>query len=466
LSDWLEAEQRVERAHELYERGRWDEAESELRRAISVNPYQAEWHFNLGLTLEAAGRYEQAAAAFEAAATLEPDESGPAISAASNLVRVRRSEAALDWLARAESAGSTAPELFVYRIEALSDLGRHEEAELAFYMGQQQHSGHADLYAAMGEAMLDRGLIEKGMWCLREATRLDPETPAISARLARAYEQAGRLERARQLYTRELRSNPGDVDTLLDLAALLRRMNRPAEAAEKLRRVLELEPKCAEAHSAMAELAEDAGDVDAAITELDVALRLDPETEDGRLRLAELLLRRKREHDRAWINGLLSAEFAAVEKARASGDHSADLQALVDALLDGGRPAEATRAARWMLEEDPDSLTGRHLLSVALLEAGEDEAGMAEAREVVRREAGFVPAMHNLALAHMRRREWLRARYWVAQAVQADREDASVRRLRLRIWLQSVASMLAFVGRRAARAWVFGSTFIARRRLG
>lgn len=31
-----------ERAHELYESGRWEEAESELREAISLDPYQGE----------------------------------------------------------------------------------------------------------------------------------------------------------------------------------------------------------------------------------------------------------------------------------------------------------------------------------------------------------------------------------------------------------------------------------------
>ena len=53
MSDWLDAEHHAERAFDLFERGRWAEAESELRRALELNPEQAEWHFNLGLTLEA-----------------------------------------------------------------------------------------------------------------------------------------------------------------------------------------------------------------------------------------------------------------------------------------------------------------------------------------------------------------------------------------------------------------------------
>ena len=56
MSDWIDAETHADRAFEMYERGRWAEAEAELRKAIELNPDHAEWHFNLGLTQEAAGR--------------------------------------------------------------------------------------------------------------------------------------------------------------------------------------------------------------------------------------------------------------------------------------------------------------------------------------------------------------------------------------------------------------------------
>src|SRR4029078_3217836 len=56
MSDWLDAEAHAHKAQEMYQRGRWAEAEAELRKALSLNPDQAEWHYNLGLTLEAAGR--------------------------------------------------------------------------------------------------------------------------------------------------------------------------------------------------------------------------------------------------------------------------------------------------------------------------------------------------------------------------------------------------------------------------
>ena len=65
MSEWIDAEQHADRALEMYEHGRLAEAESELRKALSLNPHQPEWLFNLGLTLEAAGRDEEAFASYE-----------------------------------------------------------------------------------------------------------------------------------------------------------------------------------------------------------------------------------------------------------------------------------------------------------------------------------------------------------------------------------------------------------------
>ena len=56
MDNWQDAEQHVDKALELYERGRWAEAEHELRQALEIDPDQGDWHFNLGLTLERTGR--------------------------------------------------------------------------------------------------------------------------------------------------------------------------------------------------------------------------------------------------------------------------------------------------------------------------------------------------------------------------------------------------------------------------
>src|SRR4051812_46673554 len=59
MNDWDDAERRVERAHELFDRGQWEAALHELRAAIAINPYNGSWHYNLGLTYDAMDRTQE-----------------------------------------------------------------------------------------------------------------------------------------------------------------------------------------------------------------------------------------------------------------------------------------------------------------------------------------------------------------------------------------------------------------------
>lgn len=440
MNDWMDAEHHVERAHELYDAGRWDEAETELRRALFLNPYQAEWHFNLGLTLEAAGRHVDAASAFERCFELHTADSdrdaNSALLVGVNLLRAGQFEASLRWLDRAGEIEPMSVAPFVHRVEALAELGRTDEAEEAFYLGQQIDPEHPELYASMATVLSARGDHERAVWCLREAARLDPELPRVRARLARAYADSGRLERARQLYVRELRDDPGDVDTLLDLGELLMDMHRLGESGEKFRRVLEIEPDHPDAHHLLGELAEREGRTPDALVQYDVVLRLDPSYPGARRRLAKVMLDRGREEDLPRVRDLLRREFR--EAAAEPKSAPAEFEDLGRLMLDSGVPADAIKAYRELLLRQPGNHRGHHGMSVALLEVGRITDGIDEARRALALQPRFVPAMHNLALAHLREHRWVRARYWVRQALRIEPDDPALRRLRLKLRLHSV----------------------------
>ena len=73
-NDWSDAERRVERAQELFEQRKWHEALEELRAATNINPYNAAWFFNIGLTLDELGRTDEAIEAYEQALLIDPDD--------------------------------------------------------------------------------------------------------------------------------------------------------------------------------------------------------------------------------------------------------------------------------------------------------------------------------------------------------------------------------------------------------
>jgi tetratricopeptide (TPR) repeat protein len=446
MNDWHNAEEQIERAHELYEAGRWDEAEAALRQALSVNPYQAEWQFNLGLTLEAAGRLEDALNAFQASFELS-DESDPqsALILGVTLIDLDRAKESIEWLERSLELAPTNVDAHVHLIDAFALLERHDDAELHFYMAIQLNPHHAGAHAALAESLLDRKEFDRAVWCLREAARLDPNIPRVHARLARAYSETGRLERARQLYLRELRQNPGDIETIVDLGRLLIDMNRLSEAGEKLRRALELEPDHTEAHMSLGELSLLTGERELARRHFDVVTRLDASYGGARRRLAAVLLedRARGDQDRAGV--LLREETTSLEREPSSYE-TEEIEELFGQLLDAGLFSEAKRTAERLIERKPCDAASHHSLSVAQFGLGMVAEGVSSSRRALRLRANYVAPMHNLAVAHLRRGEINRSRYWVKQGLAIEPEDRGLRRLRTYLRVHAVRNAMQNLG--------------------
>lgn len=451
MSDWIDAEQHVERAHEAYEAGRWDEAASHLRQALSFNPYKAEWHFNLGLTLEAAGRLEDARVAFAEAHALEPEDYHTLLMLGVSSLRLDDPKKAVEWLDRAQHAEPDKAEPFVYRIEALTRLGDHEQAEHMFYRALQLEGDHALAYANVAESLMERSDHERAAWCLRQAASLDPELPRVHARLAAAHAELGRHEQARQLYLRELRRSPGDIDTLLDLGCLLVDMNRFAEASEKFRRVLEIESDHPDAHFYLGDLAMRQHRAKEALASFRLVLRLDPEHPEVLRRLARLSLR---ETEIGEARKLLRRElrrFRASER-----DFSADdLDELGHLLIDARLPREATPVFTALVDRDADDPAALHALAVSHFLSGDRSLGMDASRRVLRLMPDHVPALHNMALACVQERQWGKARHYLEHALRLEPDDHALRRLRLTLRMHRAYESLRWLLRRR-RAPRFG----------
>jgi len=342
--------------------------------------------------------------------------------------------------------------------EAFTALGNHDEAEQAFYLALQcdaedQNDAQgsdtssrlqAQAYANMAEAMMARQEWDRAIYCFREAANLDETIPRVHARLAAALSETGRHERARQLYLRELRDNPGDVDTLLDLGCLLVDMNRLMEAQEKFRRVLELDSKNPDAHFYLGDLAlrqHRRRDAEAAFR---LVIRLDPGYPEVRRRLAELAIDRAEYSEGRRLLRHELRELNDQPKRFTPGD----LDDLGQLLLDARLPREAATVFERYAEAEGDDAKAWHYLSVARFQMGDRAAGVVAARKALRLDAKHTAAVHNLALACIQDRRWKRARAYIAQLRDLDPDDGALRRLALSVRLGRLIEMLGAVAGR------------------
>ncbi len=439
MTDWQDAEEHVDKAHELFQAGRLGEAEKLLRKALSVHPDRAEWHFNLGLTLEASGKFPDAAAAFADAARNNPRDPLPLLAAGVNRLRCDEPGPAVELLNKALRLDPNRLETLVHLIEANARMGDHDEAEVMFYRALQLDGEHAEAYANMGESLAERGQFAKAASCFTDALKLKPGLPRVAARLAYCTHKLGDSDKARKLYLKELRENPGDVDTLLDLGELLAETGRTAEAGEKFRRVLELEPKNTHALFALAGVALRQHRPRVAVKRLRRVLTLAPDFPEARRRLARVLLE---QGDAEGARAELRRELAAM-RGRVGGSDPPALRELGDLLLEANLTRHAASVFGALRRRTPLDALAHHSFGTACLMAGMTRAGVRAERRAVRLDRELLPAWHNLALAMMDLKRWRRARVFVERARRLAPSDRRIRRLVLTL---RVRRAMALVG--------------------
>lgn len=105
-----------------------------------------------------------------------------------------------------------------------------------------ESNGTAREHFERGRAYLDAGQLNDAIAELSRATALDPKMRQAHSLLARAYEQKGLPDNARQSFERALDNQPDDPQTLNDLGYTLYLNGQYRAAVERLKRAAKLAP--------------------------------------------------------------------------------------------------------------------------------------------------------------------------------------------------------------------------------
>ena len=444
MNEWLNAEAQAERAQRFYEAGQWHKALDALTRALEVNPSQSDWHFGLGLTLEALGRHGEAAEAFERVLELRGDDVETMLDLASNLTHDDRPQEALSVLERVNEIDPDCEQGYCLRIEAYAALEDHDNAEQMFYMARQIVDECPACYDYVARSLTARGDWYRAIWCWHQTARLDPKYPGVYANLAKTHWRRGRYLRAQRLYVRQLRHDPGDIQTLLDWGRMLIEMGQVAQAGEKFRRVLELDTQVAEARLHLGELDLRSGRLDGALTQFNAAHRLAPELPGIDLGLAMIA------HQQSRNGKALALLRRELTHERHNSEQSLRIARL---LVDLHQPNRATQVLTELINDGLEPPRGREHLVNALLcrgvahtATGRAQRSVADYRRAVQLAPNCVAAMLRLAELYLSQGRLKRSAYWLRRARRVMPADTRLRQLRKRLILASVAA----IGKRIA----------------
>jgi tetratricopeptide (TPR) repeat protein len=446
-NDWNDAERRVERAQELFEQHKWQEALDELLLATTINPYNGGWFFNIGLTLDEMGRHDEAIDAYRRALSIEPDDLQALQHLGNDLHQTGQFEEAIKTFEQIQNLDATFEPSYCGRILAYCELGNHEKAEEMFYMARLYKEHCPVCYYNIGCSLAERGLYDKAVFCWTKTLDAAGSAPGaaghaeVHVRIAEALWNKGELEHARQHFVLGLRQDPGSTQTLLDLADLLIEMQRWDEAGEKIRRAIELSPEDPSSHFCYGGWLAHRGRDEQAIASLKRALQLDPTFPGAHLLLGQLHHRRSElPHARLHLRAELMLRPEEPEI----------LMDLSNLLLDVGEARAAVACLKRLTQLNPDHASAWQNLGVAHCFRGRHQEGIAACQEALRIEPRNLSAHHNLALAHSQLGEWDQALAHARRGLAIAPRDSALLRLEFRLQVLRLRWLII----RTTRRWL------------
>jgi tetratricopeptide (TPR) repeat protein len=442
MNDWSDAERRVERAQELFERRQWKEALSELRAATDINPYNGAWFFNIGLVLDEMGRLDEAVQAYRQAVSIDPNDIAALNHLGQDLYRTSRLKESLRTFERIEVIDPSYEPSYCPRILAYAELGDHDKAEEMFYSGRlyREHCPHC--YDHMGWSLFARGLWDKAIFCWLRALDMPDASPDLHPRIAQAFWRKGQLEQARRHFLSDLRRNPGRTSTLISLGDLLEHMGRFDEAGEKFRRAIELapdDPAVLYHHGRW--LLRNGNNAQAALAFRKV-LTQDPTFGGAHHCLGRLCLQRRD------INAA-RAHFHAESMLRPQDPRL--LLELAGSLMDIDDTRTAIACLKRLTQLQPDNIEAWQNLAVAQFMRKHYNDGIASCRRALDIDPASPTALYNLALACECQGQWNSALTWIRLARKHRPTDDSLADLEFRIRFLRLKAIAATILRRALR---------------
>jgi tetratricopeptide (TPR) repeat protein len=179
-----------------------------------------------------------------------------------------------------------------FAVMSTSAAGHWRDSSALFSRVLEVNSGSAVAHGNLGAVALDAGRVDEAIGHLREAIRLQADSPAARKNLAMAWMQRGEWAKARHQLQAALEILPGYVELHFQWGRLHEQQGDPATAAAAYRTVLELSPEHTDAHVNLGTLLAKQGAVDAAERHFRAALRSNPRSAEAHANLGVLILQR------------------------------------------------------------------------------------------------------------------------------------------------------------------------------
>jgi len=288
--------------------GRFDEARRECSQAIRLQPQNAEVRWYLGRILDSQGQYDEAIEALKKAIDLTPKD-----------YRMHKAIAAA-YHHRAAKAGPRQGEDLITALR---------EYDIAIRLNPNDAETHVESGRVIETAIEAKAEIqiandkvaakpEQAIERYQAALKVDPTFAPAQLALAKQYQAAGRTDDTIALYQQIIAADPKRLDAVQELVRLLVSQQKPGDALAALEAYRAKNPGNPEVDANYGKIALELGQADKAIPALEAATKAQPTNAGAQADLAEAYLAVGRPKDAAKRAKIAQQNGDEATKARAA----------------------------------------------------------------------------------------------------------------------------------------------------
>lgn len=277
----------TEQAARHQREGRLAESAACWRQALSLEPDNAGFHYNLAAMSFALGEWEQAAVSARRTVELRPDLAPAHLLLGAALLESKAAGQALPSLRRALELKPDFVEAMTFLGIALQATGNLAEAESSLRGALALNPRQPHTHVALGKVLGAFGKADEAAGSFNAALALNPQAVDALNELGKTLCGLGRGGEAIHFHERAVALQPGNADLHNNLGIACKEVGRLDDAAASYRKAIDLQPAHAEAHGNLGVIHAGAGDVEEAERRLSISLRLKP---DPRVRVTRDLM--------------------------------------------------------------------------------------------------------------------------------------------------------------------------------
>jgi tetratricopeptide (TPR) repeat protein len=258
------------------------EAEKFLRTATRLKPTSnaAEGEFRAWLSLGHAlerSKPEEALHAYQRAATLQPKETEPHLSAGLLLEQESKFADAEQEYKQALALDSRSADATTGLANLYMQGRRFPEADVYLRNLLAIHPESAPAHIQLGRILAAQGKNDEAIAELQSGLELKPDDDATQREVAELYATAGKNDQAEAAYGRLLAAHPNDAELHRCLGEALLREKKFQQAQQEFATAVKLKPDLGEAYGGLAFAASENKDYPLAVRALDARAKLLPE---------------------------------------------------------------------------------------------------------------------------------------------------------------------------------------------